>query len=143
MVSPVLAPGHVVPFGVAQRVLGELEHRLLRVGVAAQVVEVAPKAEPHHVADVGSGELVDEQGRPLGADDVLDQGVDEFVARVERVVEAGERHARLGDDRSGGGLREPTACDHAQRGAHERLAPIGGGHAWHPASPGPTLDWVS
>ena len=76
---------------------------------------------------------VGDDGLLLARDDGGDELVDELVARVERVVEARERHAGLGDDRARRRLGDAVPRHHAQGRLDERGAALGCGDAGHAA----------
>jgi hypothetical protein len=108
-VACVLGDGERMPLRRPQGVLRELEHRLLVLGVGFQVLEVPEDPGLEDLAKVAAGYELGDDGLLLAGDDRRDQFVDELVARVERVVEARERHAGLGDDRTGRGLPDTTS----------------------------------
>ena len=70
-------------------------------------------------------------GLPARARRRGDELVDQLVARGERVVEARQRHAGLGDDGAGRRGGDALARDDAQRGLDECGAALGRGDAGH------------
>jgi len=135
VVARVLLGRQVGELGRAQRVLGELEHRLLAAGRLAHVVEVGGEGAADGVAGAGRvDEQPGERGIPLPLDDELDDVAQQLVAGGHRVVEAAERHLRLGDDGARGGRVDAVAVDDDEGCPGERGAALGCRHACHALS---------
>ncbi len=104
----------------AHRVVHQLEHGLLALRMLAQQIEVGLQGAAHHRQHV-AGRLERSAGDEfLLVDDEGDDLADQFVTGTERVVEAGQRHPGLRDDRAGRRGVHAVPGDDGQRRLHQR-----------------------